>query len=124
MAVKQQQVAAIGGVNFGDLGMYVAGGGLPEGDYALEFGVQMYQAENQQGVKQGPPRLGVMVIAHSLTDPAARGENAKHQFYSMGSNADKTFAPNPETGKGLVLVPGAAGSTLNNSTNWSLFLKS
>jgi hypothetical protein len=42
----------------------------------------------------------------------------------MGSNADKTFAPNAETGKGVVLVPGAAGSTLNNSTNWSLLLKS
>jgi hypothetical protein len=42
----------------------------------------------------------------------------------MGSKADQSFAPNPETGKGLVAIPGAIGQTLNHSTNWALFLKS
>ena len=37
------------GVNFGDLNFYVAGGGLPEGDYALFFTVQMYQWKKQTG---------------------------------------------------------------------------
>lgn len=109
------------GVSFGDLGMYAAGGGLPEGDYALEFTVQMYQAQDKTGASRGPARLGVMITASSLTDPAAE---PRMQFYSMGSQADKSFAPNPETGKGVVLVPGGPASTFNNSTNWAIFLKS
>lgn len=109
------------GVNFGSLGMYVAGGGLPEGDYALEFECQMFQAKKQDGSTAGPIRLGVMVTAHSLTEAAAE---PRSQFYSMGGNADKSFAPNPDTGKGLVVVPGSAGSTLNNSSNWAYLLKS
>lgn len=113
--------AAMDGINFGSLSIYVAGGGLPEGDYALEFAVRMYQATNQQGVTRGPERLGVMVTAHSLTDPNAE---PRDQFYSMGRNAHLSFAPNPDTGKGLVPVPGGAGTTLNNSTNWHFFLKS
>jgi len=108
-------------VNFLDLGMYTAGGGLPEGDYALTFNVLMFQATKQNGQTAGPPRLGVMITAHSLTDPAAE---PRDQFYSMGSNADKVFAPNPDTGKGLVRIPGATGGTLNNSTNWAMLLKS
>lgn len=109
------------GVNFGDLGMYAAGGGIAEGDYALEFTAQMFQAVKQNGVASGPPRLGVMITAHSLVDPAAEPKTA---FLSMGANADKSFAPNPDTGKGLVAVPGAQGTTLNNSTNWFHFMKS
>lgn len=108
------------GVNFGDLGFYTAGGGLPEGNYALEFNALMYQAVTQQGVNRGAPRLGVMVTAHSLTDPTA---DPRTQFYSMGSNADKSFAPR-EDGKGIVPVAGAVGTSLNMSTNWAIFLKS
>jgi len=102
--------------------MYVSGGGLPDGDYVLNFTVQMYQAKNQSGANQGPPRLGVMITALPLSDP--KPENARDQFYSMGSKADQSFAPNPETGKGLVAIPGASGATLNDSTNWALLRKS
>lgn len=112
--------AAPEGVSFLSLGFYTAGGGLPEGDYALEFNTQNYQATKQTGENAGPPRLGVMVTAHSLTDPAAE---PRTQFYSMGSNADKSFAPDA-TGKGLVPVAGAVGTSLNMSTNWAIFLKS
>jgi hypothetical protein len=109
------------GVNFGSLEMYVAGGGLPEGDYALEFNVIMFQAQTQAGIQKGPPRLGVQIVAHSLTDPSSA---PREQFYSMGTNADKSFAPNPNTGKGLVPIPGGVAATLPQSTNWAIFLKS
>jgi hypothetical protein len=114
--------AAVEGVNFGDLSMYVAGGGLPDGDYCCMFTVQMYQAKKQDGSNAGPVRLGVMMDAYPLSDP--KPESVRQQFYSMGSNADKSFAPNPATGKGLVPIAGAAGATLNHSTNWAVFLKS
>lgn len=124
MATKTQPPPTVSGVNFGDLGFYVAGGGIPPGQYALEFTVQMFQAQNAQGVQKGPPRLGVMVKAHSLTDRAYQGENAHSQFYSMGTSADKSFAPNPDTGKGVIAIPGGPASTMNNSTNWAILLKS
>jgi hypothetical protein len=111
------------GINFGDLDMYVAGGGIPDGDYiARDFTVQMYQAKNAAGANQGPPRLGVMITYLPLADP--KPDNERTQFYSMGGKADQSFAPNPETGKGLVAIPGAAGQTLNHSTNWAIYLKS
>jgi hypothetical protein len=115
------------GVAFGGNEMYVAGGGLPEGDYALIFGVQMYQATNKAGIAQGAARLGIMLTAYSLTEP---GAEPKTKFLSMGSSADKSFAPDPasadENGvcKRLIVVPGAQGQTLPDSTNWNLFRKS
>jgi hypothetical protein len=110
-------------VNFGSLDLYVAGGGLPDGDYVISsFDVMMYQAKRQDGSSAGPARLGVMITCLPLSDPTE--ENKKTQFYSMGSKADQSFAPNPETGKGVVPIPGAKASTFNHSTNWALFLKS
>ena len=127
MALPQRRAtapaAAPTGVNFGSLDFYVAGGGLPDGDYiAVDHSAMMYQAKNQQGVSKGPARLGVMITfqpSHDLTAEAQRT-----QFYSLGSNADKSFAPNPETGKGLVPIPGGPATTLNNQTNWAMYLKS
>jgi len=124
MAIQRRTApapAAVEGVNFGSMEMYVQGGGMPEGDYALEFSVLMFQATTQAGVPRGPARLGVQVTAHSLT---GSDEKPREQFYSMGRNADKSFAPDPDTGKGLVPIPGAPAGTLPNSTNWALFLKS
>jgi hypothetical protein len=119
---KKAGPPALDAVAFLDLGMYTGGYGLPDGDYCLFFDVRMFQAKNAAGQTRGPQRLGVMVSAYDLADP--RPENVREQFYSMGTNADKCFAPNPETGKGLVAIPGAPGVTLNHSTNWALFLKS
>lgn len=123
MAFKKPAPVAPTGVNFGSLDMYVQGGGLPEGDYVMhDLTVQMYQAQTLAGVKRGEPRLGVMITFIPLSDP--KEESARTQFYSMGGNADKSFAPNAETGKGIVPIPGGAGTTLNNSTNWAILLKS
>ncbi len=120
MALGKKKVVA--GVNFGDSDMYVAGGGLPEDDYLMrELNIEMYQAQTQAGVTKGPARLGVMITFQSLTDGAA---DERKQFYSMGSNAHKSFAPNPDTGKGIVPIPGGPGQTLNNQTNWAYFLDS
>lgn len=119
---KKNAAPIVEGVNFGDLGMYAAGGGLPEGDYIWsDLTVKMHQSQNAAGISMGPPRLGVLITLQSLTDPSAE---ARTQFYSMGSAADKSFAPNPNTGKGLVAVPGGPGATLNNSTNWAVLLQS
>lgn len=115
------QPPAVEGVNFGDLSFYTQGGGFPEGDYCLYFETQLFQAQTAQGVSRGPARLGVMVTAHSLTEAE---EKPRTQFYSMGKNADKSYAPNAETGKGLIPVPGGPSSGPNNSTNWAIFLKS
>jgi len=102
--------------------MYVAGGGLPDGDYCCFFNCVIFQAQKANGAPAGPPRLGVQVDAYPLSDP--KPESMKQQFYSMGTNADKSFAPNPVTGKGIVPIPGAQGGTLNDSSNWAFFLKS
>lgn len=121
MATAQRKAAPASGVSFGDLGMYAAGGGLPEGDYIWkDVSVQMYQAPaNQTTGKTSPARLGVMITLVPLAD----GEE-KTQFYSMGTKAHESFAPNPETGKGVVPVPGGPASTFNSSTNWAILLKS
>ena len=117
-----------GRVSFGDLSMYVAGGGLPEGDYIIKDAtVQIYQAPaNQTTGKTSPARLGVMLTLipyHTEKNEVVYGED-KTQFYSMGSKAHESFQPDPENGKGVVGVPGGPASNFNNSTNWAIFLKS
>lgn len=104
------------GVNFGDLSMYAGGFTLPEGNYAFVFNAVMHAGFKQTTLA---PRLGIMVDAYPLD-----GGEPKPTFFSMGSGADKSFAPDPDTGKGLVPIPGAPASTFNNQTNWALFLKS
>ncbi len=109
------------GVNFGELSMYSAGGGLPEGNYVLFFTVAMHQAVRANGTTAGPEKLAVIVDAHDLN---ALDEQPRKQIYGMGSKAHLSFAPNPETGKGVVAIPGGPATSLNDSTNWAVFLKS
>jgi hypothetical protein len=116
MATAVRTKTTVEGPNFLQLGMYVGGFTLPEGDYCIFFNVIMFDGT---GAKKVPPRLGVMATCHSLTDPAAE---PRDQFYSMGTNADKSWLPNA-TGKGLAAVPGAPSTTLPMNTNWNLFLK-
>jgi hypothetical protein len=78
----------------------------------------MFKGEKSQ---QGE-RLGAMVSFVPLEDP--RKEAEKTQFYSFGSEAHKSFMPNPAHGKGILPIPGAPANSFNNSTNWFLFLKS
>lgn len=107
------------GINFGDLDAYAGGFTLPEGDYAMEHNVMMFTGTKADGTPVGPERLGVMVTAHPLG-----GGEAQQQFFSMGSNAHKSFQPDAETGKRVISVPGGAGASPNNKTNWFLYLKS
>lgn len=117
--VRKPAAAPVEGVNFGSLAQYTGGFILPEGDYALSFNVVLNQTMDKNNQPKGDPRLGVMVDAY----PLAGGE-AQQQFFSMGSKAAQSYAPNPDTGKGVVALPGGAGGALNNKTNWFLFLKS
>lgn len=113
-------------VNLFDDALYAAGSRIPEGDYALEFLVCMHSGENKQtGQPFGPPRLGVMVTFHPLNRETGKltGEPTQ-KHYGMGSNAHESFAPDPETGKTVVPVPGGKFSTLMGNTNWAVFRKS
>lgn len=106
--------------SMGDLSAYSSGGGIAEGDYVWkDLTVVMHQYTKQSGESAGPARLGVMI---TLT-PLAGGEDSQ-QFYPLGSKAHESWAPNPETGKGLVPVPGGPGASPNKSTNWAYLLKS
>jgi hypothetical protein len=78
----------------------------------------MYQGTKKDGSPAGPERLGVMITLH----PLGGGEHIE-QFYSFGSNAAQSWAPN-DSGKGIVAVPGGPGTAPNASTNWAVFLKS
>lgn len=116
----RSKTAPAAGVMLGDLGMYTSGGGLPEGDYVWkDLTVQMRQAADQNGVAKGPARLTCTITMV----PLAGGEE-RQQHYSLGSKAHESFMPNPETGKGVVPVPGGPASTFNASTNWAILVKS
>lgn len=112
--------AAPAGFNFGDLSAYSAGGGVPEGDYAWKsLDVVMHQHEKQSGEKVGKAFLAVAITMA----PLAGGED-RIQYYGLGSNAHQSWAPNAETGKGIVPIPGGPGTPPNASTNWAMLVKS
>ncbi len=125
MAIPVKRTAAapaVGGVNFGDLGFYVSGGGLPEGDYVwTNLEVKLHQAVDQQGNNKGQPRLGVLITMYDRNNPTEEGKH--QQFYSMGSKAKLSFMPNDD-GSGLLPVPGGPSTTLPDSTNWAALVKS
>ncbi len=113
-------MAAAVAVNFGDVSMYSGGAFIPEGQYIVVHNVVIHQPTKKDGTAAGKSNLGVMVDFYPMANPT---EEAKLQkFYSMGQKADESFAPNPETGKGIIPIPGAKGSTLNDSTNWMMYL--
>lgn len=123
MALPKKTAPVATGVNFGSLDMYVAGGGLPEGDYIwADLDVRMHQATDRvTGSNKGAARLGVMITLLDLNNPVE--ETMRTQFYSFGTGADKSFAPNA-AGTGIVPVPGGPATTFPNSTNWAIMLKS
>lgn len=102
--------------------MYSGGAYIPDGNYCVFFDVLMHQGMDKNNQPKGPARLGVMGTFYPLANPTEEGKLT--QFYSMGSKADQSFAPNPETGKGIVPIPGAAGTNLNDKTNWSMLHES
>lgn len=113
------------GIKLFDDSFYSAGGGIPEGDYALEFNICMHQSTNKTtGAPVGQPRLGVMVKFYPIDEDGKLVGEPKEKHYGMGSNAHQSFAPDPDTGKGLVVVPGGKYSTIMGNTNWAMFRKS
>jgi len=89
--------------------------------------VVMHQATDKTtGQNKGIARLGVMIDFYPLANPTE--ENKIQQFYSMGTKAAESFAPNPETGKGIVRIPGGGSKGgkggMFEGTNWSLYLQS
>jgi hypothetical protein len=110
------------GANFLNLSFYVAGGGLPNDSYCLFFDVRLHAYVDAQGVQKGEKKLGVMVTAYPLSSPTE--EHKKEQFYAMGTNAHKSWAPHPQTGKSVVPIPGGPGQGLSNMSNWSYLFKS
>lgn len=103
---------------------FYAGGGLtlPEGDYIwTKVDVVMFQPKKKDGTNSGESKLGVIITTVPLEKP---DETPHESFYSMGSKAHLSFAPNPETGKGLVAIPGGPGTTLQTNTNWDVLRKS
>lgn len=121
-----KQNRATDGPNFGDLNFYSGGRMMPEGNYAIEFTIGMHAGTKSDGTPAGPERLGVFLNATPITESGeANGDplDPPH-FISMGSKAHESWAPDPDTSKSLVAVPGGPGAGLSNKTNWFLFLKS
>lgn len=105
--------------NFGDPAAYTAGGGVPEGDYEwTDVTAGMFDYQKKDGTSAGS---GLCIIIKMK--PIAGGEEVT-QPYSLGRKAHESWAPHPDHGKSLVPVPGGPGTGLNNSTNWSILLKS
>lgn len=115
-------VAALAAVNFGDMSIYASGAFVPDGDYIMTFNVMQHQAKDKNNAPKGPIRLGVMVDFMPMDTPTP--EMVVQQFYSFGSKAIESFAPNADTGKGVVPIPGAKGGSLSDKSNWMLLLKS
>lgn len=116
--------AAMQAVNFLDIESYVSGGGLPPGMHALFFDVQNFKPEAKPGQPvraNAEARLGVMVTAIDLNNVA---EKPHTQFMAFGKGLNKCYAPNADTGKGIVPIPGAPVIPFPASSNWGYFLKS
>lgn len=113
-------------VNIGDLDTdYSAGGGLPEGDYRLTFDVMMEPDRKDGQARKQQPRLGVLLTATPAnTSTGEPIDEPKTKFYSFGGKAHLSFAPDPNTGKGIVAIPGGAGAQPTNKSNWAYLLKS
>jgi hypothetical protein len=114
MAIAKKTVAvpmfALGGDE-----SYTQGSGFPEGDYTWnDLSILIHSGF---GDVKGPERLGVMI---TMTDDQ---ETERKQFYSFGTNANKSFAPH-ESGKGIVPIPGGPKTTLPLGTNWAILRQS
>ena len=121
MAVPRKTAPpAVPAVNFGALTDYSAGGSfdLPEGDYAVSYEARLHAYTKNDGTR-GMEMLGVMGTFYPLG-----GGHPIDVFLSLGKNAIRSYAPNPETGKGLIAIPGGEGKPLAGNTNWHLHLKS
>jgi hypothetical protein len=79
----------------------------------------MFQPTKQDGTTVGPAKLACKIVMVPLG-----GGEPREQHYSLGTNAHQSWQPNPETGKGIIPVPGGPGTPPNASTNWAVLIKS
>lgn len=112
--------AAMQVVNFLDYDDYSSGGGIPNGRYVMFFDPMDFAPEPRAGQKRTEPRLGVMVTAYN---PEAK-DDIHTQFLGFGKGFNKCYTINPDTGKGLVVIPGQTPLPFPASSNWGYFLKS
>jgi hypothetical protein len=106
-------------VNFMDMGFYMGGFLVPQGNYVItDVVTRLFKGEKQPA---GSEKLGVQITFIPLNDP--RQESKKEQFYSMGGSTHLSFMPSPD-GSGIVAIPNAPSQNAPNSTNWAILLKS
>lgn len=121
MAGKNTAPPPVEGAMFGDLLGFYGGSNflLPEGDYiALKHEIAMWSPPNATNAK---PKLCVMITFKHRNDPDAE---ERTEPYSMGTSAHLSWAPNPDTGTGIVPVAGGPASSLPTTSNWGVYLKS
>lgn len=114
-----------GSVNFGGDGFFTGGLGLPEGNYAVTFGTQMFQATKADGTaSRVPPFLAVMGTFYPI-DPqsgALIGEPIEHPM-GCGSAAHESFVPSAD-GKGFDAVPNGKAQGMWNLSAFGIFFDS
>lgn len=106
-------------VNIGDYKQLSSGFNIPDGSYACFFNIVMHAGFGKDTTRV--PRLVVMLDAFPLDHPV---EKPFQVALGLGRDIEKSFAPNPVTGKGLVRIPGGPGTMPYTSTNYGYFLKS
>ena len=111
-------------MSIGALSNYSGGFTLPEGLYALKFLVHMFTPTKSDGSPAGAARLGVTLTCAPINEEGERVADDVDQFISLGTKAHESWAPDPETGGGVVAIPGGKGVALNNQSNWFYFWKS
>lgn len=125
MAAPKRAVQQLQKVSFLSPKDYSKGGGTPDGDYlwsALDF-VQ-FQPQKKDGTIVGPSKLAIRIQMDPVNGYQEGEEPRPPVHYSLGSSAHLTYQPDPETGKGLVLVPGGPAAPLYESTNAYILMKS
>lgn len=109
-------------VGFGGDDFYSGGGGIPEGNWILYFDTVIHQYTNQSGAPSGPPFLAVRAAAYPLEAPDSEPTLG---YYSMGTKAGLSFAPNADDeGKSLLAIPGGPASGMSDQSNWNIFRRS
>lgn len=114
-----------GSVNFGGDGFFTGGLGLPEGNYAVSFTTQMFQATKADGTPSRLPAfLSVMGTFYPI-DPqtgALIGEPIEHPM-NCGGQAHESFLPSAD-GKGFDAVPNGKAQGMWNLSAFGIFFDS
>lgn len=125
-APKAQAPAGGGSVNFGDDSFYLGGLGIPEGNYATRYFVDMFTPRKLDGTPTGKAAflaVHVEIVAIEADGtPVAGAEPTIHPL-GCGRKAHQSFLPS-EDGKGFDPKAGATSTGLSQLCNWAIFRKS